>query len=61
MFKSAMEKNHDEGHPNGLQRVCLYCRETKLPPAHEVTKKVFGLMDTITDDYKKKYLKGVSK
>ena len=50
---------HDKGHPNDMQAVCHYCLfEKQLPPAHEVTKKVFELIDDITDDYKKKHLRG---
>ena len=55
------EKLCAAGHPKGKQPSCPLCifEKPKLPPAHEVTKKVFGLIDDITDDYEKKHIKGV--
>ena len=57
---SIWQIQHDKGHPNNLQGCCPICLFKKpLPPAHEVTNKVLGLIDDITDDYEKKHLKGV--
>lgn len=57
MLKSIAEEMHDDGHPDGGQGSCKYCLfENPLPPAHEVTKNIMGLIDTITDDYEKKYI-----
>ena len=60
MNKSIWQVQHDAGHPDNMQGSCPICIFKKpLPPAHEVNKKVFEALDTITDDYKEKHLKEV--